>query len=206
MPRKSAARRRRFALLGNMGYGGTLAHSTRQRAQEYPQTVFFGIDLVPWAKSPRPERRSRQRPAEPAEPNPRNWRQFQGSFVEGLRRVRNNSVDRIESVLSVGHHGPRPTLWEESPLSEIIPHTIETLQVAHEKLRPGGVLALVVGDTGKRAIMESVLQTGFQNSQIRETRFVPSEWSSTWWARNFINKGLSLKIIYLRKKLSRTRP
>lgn len=169
------------AHLGNIGYGflpSPLLTRTARRALNFPSAHFLGIDIRKPVSSKRlqlalqalpPEKREKLFPLfnERRKLLRRNLSQRQAHFAKGLERLKDNSTDRIESVLGVGH-------YLESG-KDVTPRTAETsraytqkiIGLSFRKLKPGGKLVLVVGNQVFSIVLDAIQRLPFEKKSAR---------------------------------------
>ncbi|MAF37010.1 hypothetical protein CL622_07890 [archaeon] len=93
-----------------------------------------------------------------------NVQHLQTDFHAGLRRLANGSADIITSELAVGHYAAPNA--EKRP-GEIQKYCKTIFDETYRKLRPGGVLVLVLGDEfARNAVTSALKQTHFQQKNI----------------------------------------
>jgi hypothetical protein len=163
--------------LGNIG--ADLGARTHADALANKDKKYFGIDL-----NEAPQNR------------PENWQQHVGDFVNGLRKLKDNSVKEMSSVLAVGHYGPKV----DSPIS--LKYTARVLQFAYNKLAPQGRFEIIVGGLSRVEQLRQALS--FTKFKIIDTRQITEQESrETWYLKRFydnpekytINRGSLVRIV-----------
>lgn len=148
--------RKVVVFLGNVGFGQRIGWKSEKYAKLAPKIEFIGIDL-----------------GELKRVRPKNLRQIQANFEDGLRRLQDNSVSLIRSDLAVGHYdakGNQKQISEEKmPLNEENPyfvHTRDTLKIAYRKLeRNGKFVATCLNDRALAIVMKALEETPFKKKQ-----------------------------------------
>jgi hypothetical protein len=172
--------------LGNVGYGDgrpdsreTPARKTREYAWRFPNTLFIGIDLREFRGHTRD-----------------NFIQIKANFPQGLKRLRDDSVDVISSDLGLGHYDPDGT--DPADMEGLLgamfygwtrQNTADTLKVAHMKLRKGGKLLLAVGKDAAETLPKDLEVAGFAKGKVTVRNFMPNEHGRTYWTHEYNLKG-----------------
>lgn len=159
---KKYKKRERIVQLGNAGDGFCVpAQETQKAIQRKPNALFFGVDAK-WV------------PKELVAKH-RGWRQVLGDFTE-IQRLRDNSVSRISSNLSVFHYAGLGMKPKE--------YTLHLLKIAYEKLKKGGRLQIVTS-VKPEVIQRLFAKTKFGSSKVTISKLNPSEKDETFYTRNY---------------------
>jgi len=153
MPKLSTRGRPLFVHLGNVG-DKPAATKTRRYAKRFPNAKFIGIDNEPLRY----------------DPGLKNWRQIKANFKDGLKKLSDNSANVISSELALGCYDRRADL-------------ASTLQIAHEKLKNGGKLMLVVEESDIPRLREALAKTPFARGKIKIRKLNPVEYLRTYTIR-----------------------
>ncbi|MEI7961545.1 MAG: hypothetical protein WCI04_04375 [archaeon] len=160
---------RRVVHLGNLGEGTPILSApkpkikTEKYARRFRKTHFIGIDI---------EHDGFRR---------RNWTQIKGDFLEGIKKLKDNSVDLLSSELSFGHYDPNGI--EHTELSKT--HTLNTIQIVYKKLRPNGKLIVVVSKNVLPNFINAINKTGFSKEKIQVSEVSFAQRTRTPWTDAF---------------------
>jgi len=185
MLRPVAPKRRRLVVhVGNVGArceGEIPSDKTRRYAKRFPGFDFVGID-------PRPDNSAK----------PPNWRQLKESDVNGLKRLKDNSVDIISSDMGLGYF-TESGAFALSGSDTRRRHIEKSLKLAFEKLKPKGKLLISVGGAKlKNAVRKALLRAGFEPKKIHARAFTKNENGRTVWTE-FFSRGTKLYQIIAQK-------
>ena len=161
--------------LGNVGQGKELAEKTKKYSRRFGKVRFIGIDL---AKFTRPGK-------------PRNWRQWNVDFLEGLERLRDNSVSIISSEMGVGYFDPPKG-------GSLLKYAKEVVGAAYKKLKPGGKLMVVLDDYIEPRVKEAITKAGFESEKTTIRPLKPTEYNRTFWTRLIKGKPTLYQIIAIK--------
>jgi len=132
------------------------------------------------------------------EESDKNLKIIKKDFLSALSGLTNGSIDEISSVMAVGYYsnsggGVKFRGYEE--------HTRKVLRAVFRKLKPNGLLRLVVAQDVIGLVTEAVIGAGFEKGVIslRELT-VNSGLNETVWTSEFGKRGLRVLEILVRKK------
>ncbi|MFH1089005.1 MAG: hypothetical protein V1716_01110 [Candidatus Uhrbacteria bacterium] len=127
-----------------------------------------------------------------------NLKIIKKDFLSALIGLTNGSIDEISSIMAVGYYsnsggGVKFRGYEE--------HTRKVLRAAFRKLKPSGLLRLVVAQDVIGLVTEAVIGAGFEKGAIglRELT-VNNGLNETIWTSEFGKRGLRVLEILVRKK------
>lgn len=180
--------------LGNVGldyHGEIPARRTLKFASRFKNFNFFGIDLRPWMA----ERR--------------NWTQVQMDLLNGLDKLKNNSVSLISSEMTLGYYGPRK-LPSNLVASEAVSmgYAFEVMKKALQKLKPRGKLIVVIDSQREKALVQEGISAGFEISSIHRTRMRKSIPSASYWTNSYSAPNMSpeettmVKLVFQKSSLT----
>lgn len=170
---------KRIVHLGNIGDSHVpereKAARTREQAKIFPEHKFIGIDirgLNHWRTM-------------------ENWEQKIRTFNKGLAEEENKSLDEIYSEMAIGYYGyaqwPLEIAKPEHP--ETYSYTYGTIHLAHEKLKPGGQMIIVIADDVLKNL-ENILNKSPFKGKFTKRRIPKKEREKgSYWMRNY-DRGL----------------
>jgi len=157
LSRKQQSKRPLFVHLGNIGPPEFPAEKTARYAKRFPKVDFVGIDIGAVGKTPK------------------NWRQIEAGFIEGLKKLKDNSANGISSEMALGYY----------PVEALGVGTMNAVKLCFKKLKPGGKLMIVATSGNFSLIMDSLFQAGFSSGKTKARPFTEKEYERTYWTRNF---------------------
>jgi len=152
-----------------------------------PKAKFVGIDLA-------------EVPQRAKKALPKNIRQVEANFSQGLKKFPDKHFDRIFSNMSLGHYNKQRVDIGDVPKNKKIrqqvkENTHETLKVAYRKLKKGGKLKITVGQPAFRLLMNAFKGTGFEKSKIRKRKRTRGLLSDSPWTEHY-REGPDKKDVY----------
>ena len=148
------------------------AERTKKHARKMPNAIIIGIDLRRIEK-----------------PLPKNVKQKTADLLEGLQQLKNSSVSRIESYMSIGYYGMNGMTTEpgirgrNERIQKIKQYTKKLLDTAYEKLLASGKLIIVAGKDAILHTLTTLEQTKFDQTKIKCIELKPSKKRGTYWTR-----------------------
>ena len=170
--RAPAKPKRRVAHLGNIGTfmpEQEMATKTKKYAERFKDFEFVGIDK---AKYNVPE-------------GIEKWKQKQSDFVIGLLTEKNNSFDVISSEMAVGYYGPikleRPVVYPHTRATKI--YTNFLMKLIYKKLKKGGKLNIVAGESALDNIIEGLHRTPLKEKYKIKELSESEKQKLTYWTK-----------------------
>jgi|GEM_PF-1932677 len=172
-------RRKRIVVhLGNIGYHDTSTKKegevyykstlpanqikTHKYAKRFRDIDFIGIDLKKYTQF-----------------RPKNWMQMQLDFLDGLKKLENNSIDLISSEMSVGYY--------TKGAKEIFDETYnrQLLNLAYQKLVPGGKLMIALTTPRLKLLRQIIIESQFPKRKRKIKLMTKKEQERTYWLQKY---------------------
>jgi hypothetical protein len=163
--------------LGNAGdkKNGAHARKTGKLTEKFSAFTFIGIDQKK-IRANRP-----------------NWKQKKADIVEGLSRIKDNSVRIISSDATIGY---LPSMdYKRNPMQQ----TEQTARIALKKLVKGGKLLISVDEKIAGNVVASLYRGGFAKEKVEIREFTEIEYQRTAWTKELGSLGLTLCQITAKK-------
>jgi hypothetical protein len=118
-------------------------------------------------------------------------------FETGLKKFKNNSVSVISSELALGYFNKQGIDFERDQ-TDVIRHTNNVIKLAHDKLKKGGKLMMVMDSETLDLTQMFFQKTGFDlaNAKISKVKKASTAYGEylgverTSWMKDFANHGI----------------